>query len=510
MSSQLLANGSRKISLSAVIVLILMLLLLASSSYAVAAGPVIQGPSPKPTVRILFPENATALEVSATYTVNISATDENAISQVKIKIAGPESTKGWVTIVKIGNHYCHNWTVNTVGNYSITARAINIDGKHADDFVEVEVVADEQPLEEVHDVAVTSVTPSLTEVTAGEIVAIMVVVENQGTETETFDVTAYGSAVIGTQKVTNLTAGSSQNLTFNWNTSTVNPGTYTIKAVASTVTGENDTVDNTYFNGTVTINPVPEPPQPPQPPTASFNFTPSGPTVNESIVFDASASYALDGTIVSYAWDFGDGTTATETNPVTVHRFTEAGTYKVSLTVFDDNGLNATGEHDNVTVKKITSTLVINATPLTITTNSSVTISGYVFPARSYVTVTISYRAEGTDWETLATIVTNIAGHFSYEWTPTLEGTYEFKAEWNGDANTQADESEICSVTVQKAASQQTTNNNADSNEDGNPNNGNNNLTYIFSGVGIAAIALTALLILFAKKKKSIGGPGRT
>jgi PKD repeat protein len=386
MASRLSAKGSHRAASPAVAVLILLLLLLAFSSHTVVADPVIQGHSSEPTVRILFPENATSLEVSATYTVNISATDENAISQVKIKIDGPESTRGWVTIVKIGEYYGFNWTVNTVGNYSITARAISITHRHADDTVDVEVVTNEQP---------------------------------------------------------------------------------------------------------------------PQPPTAAFNFTPSGPTVNESIVFDGSVSYDLDGTIVSYAWDFGDGTTAAETNPVTAHTFTEAGTYTVSLTVFDDNGLNATVKHDDVTVQKLTVTLVMNATPLTITANSSVTISGYVSPARSDGTVTISYRTEGTDWETLATIVTSTSGQFSYEWTLTLEGTYEFKAEWNGDANTQADESEIRSITVQKVASQQTTNDNADNNENDTPNNSNNNLTCVFSGLGITAAALTALAILFVKKRKA-------
>ncbi len=379
MASRLPVKESHRTSLPAVAALILLLLLLASSSHAVAASPSTQGPSSKPTVRILFPEDASSLEVSTTYTVNISATDENAISQVKIIIDGPESTRGWVTIVKIDEYYCFNWTVNTVGNYSITARAINIANKHADDTVDVEVVTNEQT---------------------------------------------------------------------------------------------------------------------PQPPTAAFNFTPSGPTLNESIVFDGSASYDLDGTIVSYAWDFGDGTTASETNPVTAHTFTEAGTYTVSLTVFDDNGLNATVKHDNFTVEKLTVTLVINATPLTITTNSSVTISGYVSPARSDGTVTISYRTEGMDWETLATIVTSTLGQFSYEWTLTLEGTYEVKAEWSGDASTQADESEIRSITVQKEASQQTTN------ENDTPSNSNNNLTY-FSGVGITAIALTALAIWLVKKRKA-------
>lgn len=75
-------------------------------------------------------------------------------------------------------------------------------------------------------------------------------------------------------------------------------------------------------------------------PTADFTFTPSDPLVDEVIEFDGTVSSDPDGSIVSYAWDFGDGTTATGATPV--HSYGSAGDFTVMLTVTDDAGLTDT------------------------------------------------------------------------------------------------------------------------------------------------------------------------
>jgi len=61
------------------------------------------------------------------------------------------------------------------------------------------------------------------------------------------------------------------------------------------------------------------------------------PDVNEIVTFDASGSYDPDGTIVGYAWDFGDGTTSTDVT--TTHYYAQEGLYVVTLTVWDDSNL---------------------------------------------------------------------------------------------------------------------------------------------------------------------------
>jgi hypothetical protein len=69
---------------------------------------------------------------------------------------------------------------------------------------------------------------------------------------------------------------------------------------------------------------------------------PGGPysgNVDVPISFDGTGSYDSDGgEIVSYTWDFGDGLTGDGATPL--HTFTAAGTYNVTLTVVDDEGVS--------------------------------------------------------------------------------------------------------------------------------------------------------------------------
>jgi hypothetical protein len=102
-----------------------------------------------------------------------------------------------------------------------------------------------------HDVAVINVTPDPALVELGDLVNITVVVENQGTENETFDVTVYYDTTTNeTQNVSNLATGANTSLTFTWNTTEVYPLDilYKINATASTVPGETDTADNTLVS----------------------------------------------------------------------------------------------------------------------------------------------------------------------------------------------------------------------------------------------------------------------
>lgn len=81
------------------------------------------------------------------------------------------------------------------------------------------------------------------------------------------------------------------------------------------------------------------------PPVALFSVAPLIGTEGTVFTFDASASHD-DGWIASYFWDFGDGTTAT--SEIVEHVWTAgaAGTYAVSLTVTDNNGVSSSAQYN--------------------------------------------------------------------------------------------------------------------------------------------------------------------
>ncbi len=83
------------------------------------------------------------------------------------------------------------------------------------------------------------------------------------------------------------------------------------------------------------------------------------------VQFNASGSLDPGGSITTYQWDFGDGTTGTGVNPV--HRYTAPGYYLVRLVVTDNRGLAASGlasvhAHDIQAFKSVTADSVYDVT----------------------------------------------------------------------------------------------------------------------------------------------------
>jgi PKD repeat protein len=70
-------------------------------------------------------------------------------------------------------------------------------------------------------------------------------------------------------------------------------------------------------------------------PNCSFSWAPTSPTDAEDVTFTAVGN-DIDGQVVGWHWNFGDGTTSSDYSPS--HRFPDDGAYTVTLVVRDDDG----------------------------------------------------------------------------------------------------------------------------------------------------------------------------
>ena len=122
---------------------------------------------------------------------------------------------------------------------------------------------------------------------------------------------------------TNTGTGATPNHTYAAN------GTYT---VTLTVTDDDGRTDSESHSVVIAAYP-----------TAAFTTN----IDNLDVAFDGSISTDPDGVIVDYAWDFGDANTGTGATPN--HTYAADGTYTVTLTVTDDDGLT-TSTSQTITV----------------------------------------------------------------------------------------------------------------------------------------------------------------
>jgi parallel beta-helix repeat protein len=106
---------------------------------------------------------------------------------------------------------------------------------------------------QAYDAAVVDVEPSKTYVGQGYDVRINVTVTNQGSYTQTFNITAYANQTEIETKTIVLASQSTQILTFTWNTAGATKAFYTLNATADQMPGEVDTLDNTHKNRNIKV-----------------------------------------------------------------------------------------------------------------------------------------------------------------------------------------------------------------------------------------------------------------
>ncbi len=145
-----------------------------------------------------------------------------------------------------------------------------------------------------------------------------------------------------------------------------------------------------------------------------------------SCTFDGSGSGDGDGTIVSYAWDFGDGTDGTGVAPTKVYG--AAATYLVGLTVTDDDGATAT---TSVEVQTVDPGAAVQfraaASANSSTANATVTVPSAVQAGDQLVYIVTANRnttaTTPAGWTLLGTRQDGTPDMTSWVFTRTADGT---------------------------------------------------------------------------------------
>jgi len=200
------------------------------------------------------------------------------------------------------------------------------------------------------------------------------------------------------------------------------------------------------------------------PPVASFIWSPSSPSANNTVTFDASSSQPGWNTtqavsIVSYDWDFGDGSTLS--GSIVSHVYTTLGTYLVKLKVTDGNGSSDVSQREIQLSNNQTSGQELPILNLACASSTSklgfqVEIKGNLASGEkgfSGAPIQISYSVTGgNSWENLTLLYTNSDGSFLATWTPSVTGYYLIKAGWSGNATFPATNTVVTLVIAPLAA----------------------------------------------------------
>ena len=138
-------------------------------------------------------------------------------------------------------------------------------------------------------------------------------------------------------------------------------------------------------------------------PIANFGYT-----IDNLIVSFSDSSTAGDAVINRWVWDFGDGSTSTEKNPI--HTYSEDGTYLVTLKVYDENVLS------DVTAPR---QIVLESQTIGPTANFSYT-SNYLIVSFVDASTPGNSDINNWSWDFDGDGVNDTSGVGSHTYTPTL------------------------------------------------------------------------------------------
>jgi serine protease len=182
-----------------------------------------------------------------------------------------------------------------------------------------------------------------------------------------------------------------------WNSSLVSDGNHSITAEATDTIGQKDsdsisvTVDN--VNDSPVANAGPD----------------QSAYVGDAVTFNGSGSSDPDGNIVSYDWNFGDGTSGS--GLTASHAYSGAGTYTVTLTVTDNGELT---DQD-------TAIVTISEAPAVPTAWVNIELSKQTIGSRWRVTATVTITETNASGSAIANA--RVYGTWSGAYSRTVSGT---------------------------------------------------------------------------------------
>jgi len=184
-----------------------------------------------------------------------------------------------------------------------------------------------------HNVVVTDITVSTTQVQRGDFVNITVTSKNEGSVPESFNMSLYlNSSLLETLPVAGLSSNSERDVVFNWDTSAAAPAVYLVKAEASPVAGERNTTDNVLTDNVVVRS------KPAGVAVVFVNPQSSSAALGQDFVVNINISNVAD----LYGWEFKLGWNYTILH---LQNVTEGSFLRNTGATFFTHSLNSTGPH---------------------------------------------------------------------------------------------------------------------------------------------------------------------
>ena len=153
-----------------------------------------------------------------------------------------------------------------------------------------------------------------------------------------------------------------------------------------------------------------------QPPVAAATASVTSGTTPLAVTFSSNGSYDPDGSLATYNWNFGDGTSASNVAAPS-HTYTTAGTFTATLTVIDNGGLTASSSVTISTTAPIKKVYVasINLSLVSSRKNKSATAAVTVKDANGAIVPGVSVRGSWTGvYSASQTATTNSTGTASF------------------------------------------------------------------------------------------------